>query len=321
MDCRHRAHTLARLADQLPEYAVRLRQVGFECCHINDDWIERRCTPDDVAMHKRYLVEFAREVLATGNPSISSSDRQDSLSSWLNELKAQRRAKHGPYEALWKSVNTRHLEQLSPGWREFMRVRDSSSSVDRAKVADQVATFIGRQAGEIRAHGEAIASCRERLPAERDERVLQAFFSEELVLTLAQLGARVARTLVRNQVLQCDEETAVVIFDLARGCVFALLPSVVSAAKSGVVEGTLGVGFRLMTPTELAAPKFEFGRDIVLHLHELLPNKFNGYGRFTTPEEFCLNILAWAAALCILLPDVLQTLRAAATAPTPSQLH
>jgi hypothetical protein len=76
-----------------------------------------------------------------------------------------------------------------------------------------------------------------------------------------------------------------------------------------------------MTPAALAAPKFEFGRDTVLHLHELLPNKFNGYGRFDKPEEFCLNILAWTAALRILLPDVLQTLRAAATAPAPSQLH
>lgn len=76
-----------------------------------------------------------------------------------------------------------------------------------------------------------------------------------------------------------------------------------------------------MTPEALAAPKFEFGRDTVLHLHELLPNKFNGYGRFDKPEEFCLNILAWTAALRILLPDVLQTLRAAVTVAAHSQLH
>jgi hypothetical protein len=56
-------------------------------------------------------------------------------------------------------------------------------------------------------------------------------------------------------------------------------------------------------------------------VHELLPNKFNGYGRFDKPEEFCLNVLAWMTAIRILLPDVLRTLRVAATVPQPSQLH
>lgn len=47
-----------------------------------------------------------------------------------------------------------------------------------------------------------------------------------------------------------------------------------------------------MTPTALAAPKFEFGRETVVHLHELLPNKCTGYGRSDKAEEFCLNVLA-----------------------------
>jgi hypothetical protein len=74
-----------------------------------------------------------------------------------------------------------------------------------------------------------------------------------------------------------------------------------------------------MTPAALAAPKFEFARDTVLHLHELLPNKFNDYGRFEKTEELCLNILAWTVALRILLPDVLETLRAVAAAPEPAE--
>lgn len=323
VDCKDRFQVLARLADQLPRYFAEVRQAGFACCHINDDWIEQHCVAVEVQTHKRYLIEFAREVLATGKPSPDFGDEQTCRSAWLNELKAARLATHGPHEDLWKSPHTRHLGQLSPGWREFMRVRDSSSPADQAQVAEQVATFVHRQQEEIRAHSEAIASSRARLPSTRDELSLQAFFAAQLAKVFEALGARAASTLRRNQALQRDEQIAALIFEIADECFFVLLPSVVSSApaKSKTLEGTLSVGFRLMTLAALAAPKFEFGRDTVLHLHELLPNKFNGYGRYTAPEEFCLNILAWTAALRVLLPDVLQTLRATAATPTPSQLH
>jgi len=204
-----------------------------------------------------------------------------------------------------------------------MRVRESSSPADQAQVADQVATFVHRQREEISVHSDAIASSLNRLPAARDELSPQAFFAAELLLTFEALGAQAVPTLRRNQALQRDEQIVAVVFDLADDYFFVLLPSVVSPApaKSKAVEGTLSIGLRLMTSAALTASKFEFGRDTVLHLNELLPNTFNGYGRFDKPEEFCLNILAWTAALRILLPDVLQTLRAAATAPAPSQLH
>jgi hypothetical protein len=74
MDCKNVAQTLARLADGLPSYGAELRQSGFECCHVNDDWIERNCGAADVTTHKRYLIEFAREVLATGKPSPGAGD-------------------------------------------------------------------------------------------------------------------------------------------------------------------------------------------------------------------------------------------------------
>ncbi len=172
-------------------------------------------------------------------------------------------------------------------------------------------------------HSEAIANCRSRLPSTHDELSLQAFFTAELAKVFEVLGARAVSTLRRNQALQRDEQIVAPIFDIAEECYFVLLPSVVlsAPAKLKTFEGTLSVGFRLMTLAALEAPKFEFGRDTVLHLHELLPDKLNGYGRFTTPEEFCLNILAWTVSLCILLPDVLQTLRAATTAPAPSQFR
>ena len=321
VDCKSFGSALAVLVDRLPSYFAQLREVGFACCHVNDDWIERQCNAADVAVHKRYLVEFAREVLATGKPSPDFGDELNCLSPWLNDLKAQRLAKYGRHEDLWKNWQTRHLGQLSPGWREFFRVKESPDPADQMHVADQVATYVQRLSEEVKAHSEAIARCRNRLPPSRKELALQAFFAEHLVAAFEPVGARMVPNLLRNQVLRRDEQIAAVIFDAADDCRFVLLPLVVQSAGAKRLGGTLGIGFRLMTQAALDAPKFEFGRDTVLYLHELLPNKFNGYGRFDKPEEFCLNVLAWTAALRILLPDVLQTLRAVATAPAPSPLH
>lgn len=322
LDLKSLRSSLAVLASRLPEYFTHLRAAGFECSHVNEDWIEDRCSADDVEVHKRYLMEFACEVLTTGNASPDFGDEQNCQSAWLNELKAARLAQHGPYENLTKGPHAHHLEQLSPGWREFMRVRESSALADQAQVADQLATFVHRQAEEIEAHGEAIAGSRSRLPALRDALSLQAFFASELVKAFRSLGAHAELTMRRNQALQRDERVVAVVFDLNDDYLFVLLPSVVLSgrAKSKAFEGTLGIGFRLMTLPALGAPRFEFDRDTVVPLHELLPNKFSGYGRFDKLEEFCLNIIAWAAALQMLLPDVLQTLRATAAA-APASLH
>jgi hypothetical protein len=315
LDLKNLRNSLAGLTSQLPEYFERLRGNGFECCHINEDWIESRCSAADVVMHKRYLVEFAHEVLASGKLSPDYGDAQNCLSPWLNKLKADRLAQHGPYENLCKAPHSRYLVELSPGWREFMRVRESCAAADQAQVADQLATFVYRQAKEIKLQSGAITTCRNRLQGAREELALQALFATELARMFDSLGARTASTLRRNQVLQCDEQIVAVVFNVADDCVLALLPSVVSSApaKSTAFEGTLGIGFRLMRPAALAASQFEFGRDTVLHLHELLPNKFNDYGRFNEVAEFCLNSLAWTAALRILLPDTLHALQVATT--------
>jgi hypothetical protein len=269
-------------------------------------------------------VEYAGEALASDKPAeILFTDLPNCRSDWLAAQKVLRYDQHGPVESLLSQPATRHLVELSPCLREQARIVDSKAPRDQEVASAWTTTFVQLQVDEISAHSEAIASSLKRLPAARDELSMQAFFAAELLLTFEALGARVAQTLRRNQALHRDEQIVAVVFDVIDDCLFVLLPSLVSSApaKSKAFEGTLGVGFRLMTPAALAAPKFEFGRDTVLHLHELLPNKFNGYGRFDKSEEFCLNILAWTTALRVLLPDVLQTLRAAATASTPSQLH
>ena len=316
--------SLAPLSANVAHYIAKLRDAGFSCSHVRQDWIEEHCSAADKSAHARYLLEYIGEALSADKPAeILFTDSQDCHSAWLRAAKETRLKSHGAVAQLLAQRATRHLVELSPCLREQARITESALPRDREQMDAWTQTFVARRAEELLAHSEAIASSRSRLPVARNEVSLQAFFAAEVLAAFEALGARSVPTLRRNQALQRDEQIVAVVFEVADDCLFVLLPSVVSSApaKSKAFEGTLGIGFRLMTPAALAAPKFEFGRDTVLHLHELLPNKFNGYGRFDKPEEFCLNILAWTAALRILLPDVLQTLRAAATVPAPSQLH
>jgi len=313
--------SLAGLAARSPDYAARIADAGFECCHVNERWIRAHCGAEDLAVHQRYSIEYAAEVLAADDPFAVLNDKSVCRSDWLNDLKAERLTRHGSFEALHQRPGTRHLAELSPGWREFMRVRESSAAADREQVREQGAEFLRRRAIELRAHDEALARCRARLPQGTDALSLQAFFAKQLVEEFAEMPASSVFTLRRNQALQRDEQVVAVTFAIAGDCQFVLLPVVVASASAADVQGTLGVGFRLMTSAVLAAPKFEFGRETVLQLSELLPGKFNDYGRFDKPEEFCLNVLAWTAALRVLVPDVLQTLSAVARVPAPSQLH
>lgn len=313
MDCIERARKLARLADHVSRYSAELRQAGFACCHVNDDWIAQHCGAADIALHMRYLSEFAREVLTSGKHSPDFGDAQDCHSPWLNELKAMRLAAYGPDALLWANPDKRHLAQLSPGWREFMRVKGSSAHADQMQAANQIASFMKRRSDEMAAHSEAIAGCRDRLPTAHDGLSLQAYFASELMAIFESLGAQIGTTLQRNQIIQRDERIVTVTFFIAEDCLFVMSPVVTlsAPAKPKAFEGSLGIGFMLASPTALAAPTFDFKAGTVVHLHELLPSKFNGYGRFSDREEFCLNVLAWKAALRILLPDVLHPLRSA----------
>lgn len=309
-------NSLASLSKNVARYYVEIRDMGFSCCHVRQDWIEEHCSAADQQAHARYLVEYISEALSTDKPSeILFTDSQNCHSAWLRTAKEVRLNSHGTVEQLLAQRTTRHLIELSPCLREQSRITESALPCDRAQVDAWTQAFVARRAVELVAHSEGIASRRDRLPNESGELSLQAFFTDELIQALKALDARAEPTLRRNQTLQRDEHIAAVAFDITDDCLLVFLPLVVLSAseKSKMFEGTLSIGFRLMTPAALSASKFEFGRDTVLHLHELLPNKFNGYGRFDKPDEFCLNVLAWAAALRIVLPDVLQTLRTAAT--------
>ena len=134
--------SLASLAARLPDYSAQIADAGFECCHVNDRWISKHCGPEDLAIHQRYSIEYAAEVLAADEPFAVLRDTFACRSGWLNELKAKRLALYGSFEDLNKRPDTRHLAELSPGWREFMRVRESSARADRKQVEDQVAEFV-----------------------------------------------------------------------------------------------------------------------------------------------------------------------------------
>ncbi len=257
----------------VPVYAEKLRQSQFQCSHVNDDWIAAHCSAEVSAQHQRYLSEYAAEVLVTTKPAgILHGDAYVCQSEWLKQLKSERLAKYGPVERLALHPKTAHLTELSLGLQEFMRLRNNlGDSVDRAKVQVQLQEFARRRTAELEEHRADIAGIQSRVASWNSQDALQAFMSKEFTTSLGQYEPQEVPTLHRNQVLQRDEQISMVTFSVTDNCLFVVWPIAILSTDSprGPCCGSLGSGFRLMTPAALSAPKFEFGRDTVLHLDTL----------------------------------------------------
>ena len=296
--------SLAVLADELPLYWEALRHAGFSCCHVTEDWITQTCTESDVAIHRRYLIEYAREALVSDDAStIVYEDGPNCRSAWLNEIKAKRFAEFGPVHAM-NTATTDHLKALSPCLRERRRIAQSSDSASRKHQTALVETFSKRRKYEIKLHGPDIRRCTAKLGVQLDEIALQAFYAARLVEAFAPMGGRLVHT------KQMYGPKDAISFNLSADSEFVVLPSISSSVRSGdpVTDGSVGMGFRITSPDALTANEYESSKYVVAHLYTLLPNEFFDYGRFNSRDELCLNILAWRAALQVLLPAVLQVL-------------
>ena len=303
---------LAALAGRVPDYAAGLRSAGFDSGLAHDDWIADACSAEHLSIHKRYLVEYAGEVLAASKPStILHSDELDCRSDWMNELKRRRRREHGDVDALTRSPARRHLVELSPGLREFIRVRLSSRAEDRSQAARQGEVHAQRRHAEMTRHRAAIDDLGAGMRPLDGPLTLRHQLSAWLSDAFASHGMQRGETLMRNQVLQRDEPVPANYLPVADGRWLVIQPSAhVSMSEDGRrLAGTMGFGFRLISPEAFHAPRFVFGRDLVIQLAELLPSRMESYGAFEGPEDVCLNYLAWRAALQMVLSDAISVLR------------
>lgn len=302
MDLRQLRDALAPLPDKLHNYSEAIYDAGFTCCHINDDWFEANFSVQDIEFHKKYLIEFAREAIASDSTStIIYTDELNCRSKWLNELKANRLKTHGSVDNIRKSWKTTHLTQLSPCLQELSRIADSPEPIDRQKSTSLMESFVRRRSYELVFHNEQIKDFLLKL-ALQNEASLQGFYAEQVMEVFKPYGAQLFDT------IQMYGRRQVIAFDLGCDLMFVLYPTMTC---SELPSGTLGLGYRLVNISTLKAEKYEKGKYVVLNLSALLPSEFIDYGHFSTCEELCLNMLANIASVKILLPDVLDILRTA----------
>jgi len=312
MDLRKLRASLAELADRRPSYSDALRNAGFTCCHVNEDWIEKHCSKQDLDLHKRYLVEYAREALHRDSTSdIVFQDGPNCRSAWLNELKSKRLAQFGPVGEM-TTPEKRHLVHLSACLRELGRVKESPDKNARAHDKRLTDEFLKRRADELDRHSndtERIARVLSQEP--RQLRDWQASYARKVAEVFESLGGHLVHT------VQMYGPRDAVSFALGREAEFVLLPSI-SSSHSGtapVRDGSIGMGFRLTSPKAIHATRFQSEEYVVVNLQALLPQDFADYGRFNNDKELSLNVLAWLAALGVLMPEVLRVLRGAAQQP------
>lgn len=299
MDSRNLRNSLAVLASNLPIYSEKIREAGFTCSHNAEDWIRITCSNEELAFHQRYLVEYAREALLSDSVSgILMNDELNCHSSWLNELKAKRYSDFGAIDNLLNSDEMRYKIELSPGLRKLSWVMGLSDRTERNGLLD---SFMQRREAELRLHREQIGFFVENIDQVQDESFLQDLYARRVAEDLEYLGAQIVHS------VQMYGSEAVVEFAVGSGMVFALIPIV--SSRHGSFCGSVGMGFRVTDAQTLRAPQFDKSKYAVAHLHSLLPKEFSEYGRFSSAEEFALNVLSWLAALKVLLPDVLRVLR------------
>jgi hypothetical protein len=306
MDLRKLRALLAELGDRRRFYSDALREAGFTCSHVNEDWIETCCSKEDLDLHRRYLVEYAREaLLADSTSDILFEDGANCRSAWLNELKSRRLSKFGPVTGM-NTAEKRHLVHLSPCLRELSRVKESPAKNDRVHDNGLTQEFLKRRAHEVELHGAGIARLAATLHREERQPLrLQGFYARTVAEALEALGARLVHT------VQMYGPRDAVSFSLGEQAEFILLPSI-SSSHSGampVTNGSVGMGFRLTSGEALSATQFQTDKYVVVNLQALLPQDFADYGRFSNDEELSLNILAWITAVGVLLPDALRALR------------
>lgn len=293
---------LAVLADNVHIYSKAIRKLGFTSSHVNEDWISKNCSSNDIAVHHRYLIEYARASLREDSSAkVIWSDDWQTHSALINELKKNRYDTYGQVDALSKNTKTRHLVELSPCFRELSRIAEGASDAEIRQEAVKIDDFKRRRANELVLHNEDINHCISALGAKCDKQALQSFYAERLGKFLAKYGVQLC------EVAQMYGERKAVVLEINENILFLIIPVVVT---DGIEEGgSTSVAFRLADKDVLQASSFVSSKYVVLNLDDLLPGKYIDYGRFNSPSEFCLNLLAWNAAIELILPDVINTLR------------
>lgn len=296
-------NAISVLSDKIPQYFEILRLNGFVTCFVNEDWMRQVSSREEINLHDRYLIEMARETLASDKPAeIIYTDSLDCRSSFLNELKRERILKHGTIDFLNSGAGTMHLKELSPCVQKLMKLSYEPSGSEKLVLGNLIDEFSCRRKGEMEMHREKLGAMRRKFPTISREAMLQDFFAEALHDQLVEYKGRVVE-LVRPR-----GRIKSVIFDLVDDVALCILPNVICGNESSPSEGysgRTGVGFRLLTKEAIASPIYRSDEQIVLDMACLLPSGFGDYGVYDGREEFCLNVLAWQCALGILIHDVL----------------
>lgn len=304
------SRSLGSIAKNLPDYFEKIRRAEFQLCHLNEDWIASQCNEGDLIKHQKFLMEYAAEVLISNSPASVLSDEYICESSWLNDLKNERRLKYGDANELFKNSSTRHLIEISPGKRAFVRMKEFVTTEHIEQRRKLIEKYERRRALELTIHNELICVYLNKMPKMARNYQLQAFFAECMYDGLRDIGAILKVTKIKDAFGQ-DKEVIANLIKIKEEFVFCIFPLIISIDDTleELKSGRQGFRFAVSSLNKNVSENTEFENEVVIRLSILFPNQFSGYSDFENPQTFCLNIAAWLTLLRIVLPDVLDTLR------------
>lgn len=283
---------LAGLGDMVHEWRTHLRAQHLGAGLVEDDWIEAHCSLDAAAQHQRYLREYWREVLLTGDPSAVVFSDNPCRSAYLTERKRARFEKYGPFEPLFFNPETRHLVELSNGAQYLSRINERSTDIDIELFASRLRTAENRLSSGRHHHAVAAAKLQSDLHRSgTGEREATELFASHLAAQ--PLGSDVAIARYR---LISRRETLAVRFRCIEGV--DLVAAVVAGARDGDAW-TASLGWRFAGSDEDDCTDEKGG---TLHLDELVP--FSRYAGADSVSELAFSFVAFGELAKVVVPPL-----------------
>lgn len=279
---------LADLADAVPSWRLRLRELHLDAGLVDDDWIDNHCAPEVASQHRQYLREFWRETLMFGRPSVIVYSDEPCQSTYLNELKRRRFERYGPVQPLLADPRTRHLAELSVGGQYLSRIDERATNEDielfraRARIVDD-RLDVGR-----RHHARAVDEASAWLP-ERSAGELE--IADSLARFIAHCLNPVEATVSAYRLVSKRETRAVRV----RCADCAQLFAVVVVGPRGGGAWSVSLGWRLLSEGQHDSMPEGGG---VLHIEELLP--FSRYYHANSIRELRFPFVAFGELARIL---------------------
>lgn len=300
----HLREKISRIGSGVLDYHRKIEASGYVCCFFRSRWFASSFSKKDWECHIKYLAEYAREsLLLESDSAILFDDEYECRSEFLRSLKRERYDRYGSVKNILGDPETSHLIEISPCYREHSRIRQASDPASINIARELQAEFLTMKENEILMNLR-VSEILKGVPLSFQENEIQEFYCNHIYEVLSRFGF-----FLKGAMQSGFGVENIVYCDLGDGLIFIIRPTVSYGGQDlDYVSGVMGMGYLIARKDAISSPVYQ--RDLYsnLNISALFPEKLESYGFFRSKNEFCLNILAFGAAINSVIDDILMNI-------------